>query len=203
MGLFSRFFGEGKKQYEDEQRANQFISMFARVSTELGLSGTNLTREFVLFILHNMGVLDNSADVFIQIVLVIHSHPEGKGLTLLKQLGRGVVKKISLENTLNNMEMREISSVYKLIHGIIPDLREMFEDVDENLIKEPLLLLLAFLNHVGRKRESILMDTPANLGDTRSLMSYFKRGGMVPVLDIYKSDYNQIGKTKVAIRRGV
>lgn len=199
MAISSRFFGEGKKQYQQKFRANQFIRMFANVSKELGLSGSALTRELVLSIFGSMGMVDSSADVFIQIVLAIHSRPEERGLLITKQLGRGVVNNIPLDKTLNNMTQRDISFVYKLLQSVVPDLEEMFEGMDSRIIREPLLLLLAFMNHVGSKRGSLTREpSEESFRDTLTRMGLFKRDGMVPALEIYKSDYNQIGKTKVA-----
>ena len=200
MAISSRFFGKGKIQHQQKFRANQFIRMFANVSKELGLSGSALTRELVLSIFGSMGMVDNSADVFIQIVLSIHSHPEERGLLITKQIGRGVVNGIPMDKTLSNMTQRDISSVYRLIQDVVPDLEEMFEGMDEKMIREPLLLLLAFMNHIGSRRGSFTREpSEESFKDTLTRMGLIKRDGMVPALEIYKSGYNQIGKTKVSI----
>lgn len=203
MGIISKIFGDKKRSFENKKRSRHFVRIFGRVSSELGLFDTGLNYDLVYSLFDSMGQADNSADVFIQIVLVIHSHSKEKGLLILKQMGKGSIKGFGVDEIFDTMKYDELGSVNELMKKVSRDITRMLDTTDKKVLSEPVLLLMAFIMRLDQEKEKALLRQESHV-DRRETMSLFDRlrnASMEPRLDVYRSDYNQIGKSKVNVPR--
>ncbi|CAM9530106.1 unnamed protein product [Pylaiella littoralis] len=145
---FSRFYGKGKVKYENEKRAYMFLSMFAKVSNELGLLNSNITSDMIHRLIFAMDGPDNSSDVFIQLVMDIHSQNFRKGQYIMRLLGVGILEGFSAKDLLEDLSYDELKYLFDLMLNVLGDLKKLFKDMDQNVLKEPLMLLIAFSSHV-------------------------------------------------------
>lgn len=202
MGFFSKFYGEGKTKHQQKVRSNQFIKMFGQVSSILGLLGWNLDVNLVKHIFETIGDIDNSSDVFIQIVMILYSLDKERGMVLLREMGRGSVKGLSPDHIIDSFSKSELSSIKGIILKSIPDMKMVFEGVSRELLKEPFAIVVGFLDHVTDRIE--MMDegliSPEGNSPRKSLgprMSMRRNNGMVPKLELSKRGVNEIDSTRV------
>ena len=205
MGLFSDFYKNKKREYEHNKSFRQFVKMFGSVSHELGLTNASIGSDRIFPIFQEMGVVDNSADVFIQLVLILHTFPTSSGILILKQMGMMSVNGNNIEQIVNSLRHEEMDSVSRMIANLMPELREMFEQTDEILIKEPIRLLIGFYRHNEYLKEKAIFqeedrESSKSAGST-SIVARMRGSDLGKPLEIYKSDHNQIGFTRVPIKQ--
>lgn len=139
---------ERKKSFENEKRSHQFERMFGGIFRELGLLSANISIDLAQSVLHSMGDVDNSAGVFIQCVMVIHSLTQRKGLVLLKRLGTWANRGVKVKHLFRESPDEEIVSLIALLWQAIAQLEEMFVDTDDKILIEPIMLVISFASHL-------------------------------------------------------
>ena len=144
MSMFQRKFKEYKKKKElSSKKAStaQFIEIFNSVSRELNL----YEREDFQRIINIMGTSRTSSDVFIKMVLIVHS-VGGVGLSILRRLPSEKVE---------SLKQFEMKSITDLLKQAFPSVSEMVEGVDEKVLEEPFNLYVtagSYLSGLQRLR---------------------------------------------------
>ena len=146
--LFGKKIKEYKKKNEIEtkkKRAKQFVNMFHSVTRELRLSGRPQNELNKIF--QGIGNTEDSSDVFIKIILILHS-VGGIGLSVLQN---------TPSSSLEVLPRLDLLSIYDLLGDSWVNVTEMIEGHDKNILAEPLLLYKSILSyisilHIARQR---------------------------------------------------
>lgn len=139
--MFSKY-RKNKELKSERKVAEQFIRIFKSVSEKLNLDNKS---EFELSeMIRLMGRSESSADVFIKIVLTIHSF-KGIGLNQLKRL-----ESLSQIESFKSIEIKSIKDL--LIEAFKEKISETIEEnSDEKIITEPLDLYITFGKVITRE----------------------------------------------------
>ena len=201
MVLFSEFFKDKKRARENKKTFCKFVSMFGRVSKELNLINTSATPEMIFTIFNEIGLADNSADVFIQLVILVHTLPTSSGITILKKMGIMSNRGDSIDTIVNSLRYEEMESVSKMISKLMPEIRELVEEVDEKISKEPMRLLVGFYRHNDYLKEKVLFQEEEDFkyapGGPGSIIERRRGGDLVKRLKVYNKDIDRVGRTRV------
>ena len=169
MGVFSRFINEIS---EDKRSFNMFIRMFGQISNQLGINESGADSGIIEAILENMEIED-STNVFILMVLMIHSYPKSSpGILILKQMGMRSVNGENINDVMDSLSYNNVSSVSELVSRMIPVLhllQNSLENTSEEMWKEPIRLFLGFQNHLEYIKHDILSkkdkQKPSNIAE--------------------------------------
>lgn len=136
--MFQKKIKEYKKKKElstKKSRTAQFIQIFSSVSRELNL----YEREDFQRIINIMGTSRTSSDVFIKMVLIVHS-VGGVGLSILRRLPNEKVE---------SLKQFEMKSITDLLKQAFPHVSEMLEGVDEKVLEEPFNLYVTAGSYIS------------------------------------------------------
>jgi len=140
-------FTKTKAQRDEEKRARQFLRMFAEVSHILDISKGVTTESDIVEMLEKLGKIGMSSDVFIAIVLIIHSKRKQLGFITLMRIGN-LIQSGSNENVLKTIPNKSLESIFKSIQFITEDVEMYLTNVPDEIAEEPLELFHSFRRHV-------------------------------------------------------
>ena len=126
-----------KELSEKKKRTDQFIQIFESVSKELNLyerSRSELTR-----IINFMGTAKTSSDVFIKMVLIVHSIG-GIGLSTLRRLSNEKIE---------SLKSFELQSINDLLSISFNPVSEMLEEAEESVLEEPLKMYSSIRSYIS------------------------------------------------------
>jgi len=170
MGVFSRFINEIS---DDKRSFNMFIRMFGQISNQLGINDSGADSGIIETILDNM-TIEDSTNVFILIVMVIHSYPKSSpGILILKQMGMRSVNGENINDVMDSLSYNNVSSVSALVSRMIPVLQSLQDSLDhtpDEIWQEPIRLFFGFKNHLEYIKHDILSKKDKKTSNIREIL---------------------------------